>query len=170
MRYFVENADYTGNEPILYDENALTEYALKVYDECRETGDYKCVNNYKKSELYYYETALKFLNDRFSNDDIPFKMAETYEHRDFDENIRCDVDTPFANCVIIHLSNGWHILKSYNKTIAKKHYGKQKVIIDLRYYNYSASTGKHRNYLLGETLKDTDKKIKNGEYQTADLN
>lgn len=47
MRYFVENADYTGNEPILYDENALTEYALKVYDECKETGDCECVNDYK---------------------------------------------------------------------------------------------------------------------------
>ena len=167
MRYFVENADRTGNKPILYDENALTEYALKVYDECKEE---QILAYYVRADLYYYETALKFLNDRFSNGDTPFKMAETYEHRDFDENIRCDIDTPFANCVIIHLSNGWHILKSYNKTIAKKHYGKQKVIIDLRYYNYSASTGKHRNYFLGETLKDTDKKIKNGEYQTADLN
>lgn len=167
MRYFVENADYTGNKPILYDENALTEYALKVYDEYK---DKQILAYYVRADLYYYETALKFLNSRFSNDDTPFKTAETYEHRDFDENIRCDIDTPFANCVIIHLSNGWHILKSYNKTIAKKHYGKQKVIIDLRYYNYSASTGKHRNYFLGETLKDTDKKIKNGEYQTADLN
>ena len=44
------------------------------------------------------------------------------------------------------------------------------IYIDLRYYNHSASTGKHLNYFLGETLKDTDKKIKNGEYQTADLN
>ena len=76
MKYFVENADYTGNEPILYDENALTEYALKVYDECKETGDYECVNDYKKSELYYYETALKFLNERFSNDDTPLKWRK----------------------------------------------------------------------------------------------
>ena len=118
MRYFVENADYTGNKPILYDENALTEYALKVYDECKEE---QILIYYVRAELHYYETALKFLNDRFSNGDTPFKMAEIYEHRDFDENIRCDIDTPFANCVIIHLSNGWHILKSYNKTIAKKH-------------------------------------------------
>ena len=167
MRYFVENSDRTGNKPILYDEYALTEYALKVYDECKDT---QILAYYACADLYYYETALKFLNSRFSNGDTPFKMAETYENRDFDDNIRCDIDTPFANCVIIHLSNGWNILKSYNKTIAKKHYMKQKVIIDLRYYNYSSSTGKHRNYFLGETLKDTDKKIKNGEYQTADLN
>ena len=46
----------------------------------------------------------------------------------------------------------------------------QDVIIDLRYYNYSASTGKRHNYFLNETLKDTDKKIKSGEYKTADLN
>lgn len=167
MKYFIENADYTDNKPVLYDENALTEYALKVYDEIGDNE--QCLAYYVRADLYYYETALNFLNERFSDGDTPFKMAETYENRDFDENIRCDTDTPFANCVIIHLSNGWHILKSYNKTIAKKHYGKQKVIIDLRYYNYSATTGKHRNYFLGETLKDTDKKIKNGEYQTADL-
>ena len=82
--------------------------------------------------------------------------------------INCEISTPFTNCVIVHLSNGWNILKSYNTTIAMRK--GQEVIIDPRYYNYSASTGKHRNYFLGETLKDTDKKIKNGEYQTTDLN
>ena len=90
------------------------------------------------------------------------------EKEDLTDMINCKISTPFTNCVIVHLSNGWNILKSYNTTIAMRK--EQEVIIDSRYYNYSASTGKHRNYFLGETLKDTDKKIKNGEYQTADLN
>ena len=90
------------------------------------------------------------------------------EKENLTDMINCRISTPFTNCVIVHLSNGWNILKSYNTTIAMRK--GQEVIIDSRYYNYSASTGKHRNYFLGETLKDTDKKIKNGEYQTADLN
>ena len=90
------------------------------------------------------------------------------EKENLTDMINCKISTPFTNCVIVHLSNGWHILKSYNVTIAMRK--GQEVIIDLRYYNYSTSTGKHRNYFLNETLKDTDKKIKNGEYKTADLN
>lgn len=90
------------------------------------------------------------------------------EKENLTDMINCRISTPFTNCVIVHLSNGWNILKSYNTTIAMRK--GQEVIIDLRYYNYSASTGKHRNYFLNETLKDTDKKIKNGEYKTADLN
>ena len=90
------------------------------------------------------------------------------EKENLTDMINCKISTPFTNCVIVHLSNGWNILKSYNTTIAMRK--GQEVIIDSKYYNYSASTGKHRNYFLGETLKDTDKKIKNGEYQTADLN
>ena len=90
------------------------------------------------------------------------------EKENLTDMINCRISTPFTNCVIVHLSNGWDILKSYNTTIAMRK--EQEVIIDLRYYNYSASTGKHRNYFLGETLKDTDKKIKSGENQTPDLN
>ena len=87
------------------------------------------------------------------------------EKENLTDMINCKIS---INCVIVHLSNGWNILKSYHTTIAMRK--GQEVIIDSRYYNYSASTGKHRNYFLSETLKDTDKKIKNGEYQTADLN
>lgn len=90
------------------------------------------------------------------------------ENENLTDMINCRTFTPFANCVIVYLSNGWSILKSYNTTIAMRK--EQEVIIDSKYYNYSVTTNKHRKYFLNETLKDTDKKIKSGEYKTADLN
>lgn len=118
-------------------------------------------------EMYNdYEDILTDFENNLSS--IGVEEINTYEDKDYGEDIKFDIETPFANCVIIFMSNGWRILKSYNKTIAKKK--GDKTYIDLRYYNYSASTGKHRNYFLRETLKDTDKKIKSGEYKTADLN
>lgn len=116
-----------------------------------------------------YDDYQNVLQDfEYGMNEIGYSDLEITEKDDLTDMINCKISTPFTNCVIVHLSNGWNILKSYNTTIAMRK--GQEVIIDLRYYNYSASTGKHRNYFLGETLKDTDKKIKNGEYQTADLN
>ena len=116
-----------------------------------------------------YDDYQNVLQDfEYGMNEIGYSDLEITEKNDLTDMINCKISTPFTNCVIVHLSNGWNILKSYNTTIAMRK--GQEVIIDPRYYNYSASTGKHRNYFLGETLKDTDKKIKNGEYQTADLN
>lgn len=116
-----------------------------------------------------YDDYQNVLQDfEYGMNEIGYSDLEITEKDDLTDMINCKISTPFTNCVIVHLSNGWSILKSYNTTIAMRK--GQEVIIDSRYYNYSASTGKHRNYFLGETLKDTDKKIKNGEYQTADLN
>ena len=120
----------------------------------------------KKTDYDDYQSVLQ--DFEYGMDEIGYSDLEITEKDDLTDMINCRISTPFTNCVIVHLSNGWNILKSYNTTIAMRK--GQEVIIDLRYYNYSASTGKHRNYFLGETLKDTDKKIKNGEYQTADLN
>lgn len=116
-----------------------------------------------------YDDYQNILQDfEYGMNEIGYSDLEITEKDDLTDIINCKISTPFTNCVIIHLSNGWNILKSYNTTIAMRK--GQEVIIDLRYYNYSASTGKHRNYFLNETLKDTDKKIKSGEYKTADLN
>lgn len=78
MRYFIENADYLDN-PVIYDENALIDYALETYKECKEDGGYyELLSDYKKKDLMNPDTALNFLNDRFSNDDEPFKEATLY--------------------------------------------------------------------------------------------
>lgn len=168
MKYYVENADYTQNKPVLYSEKTLIEYAMKLYTEYSEQGQYDwLLEKYpEKNKLSVVSICLNFLNDRFSDDDTPFKECEIYDN-DM-EDLRVVTSTPMPNCVIITLSNGTQILKSYDKTIAKKYKGK--VTLDGNYYNFSSSTGKHRNYFLNEDLKTTEKKIKSGEYKLQGLN
>jgi hypothetical protein len=42
--------------------------------------------------------------------------------------------------------------------------------LDINKWDYSVITGKYRNIFLGETKKETEVKIKSGEYKLADLN
>jgi len=62
--------------------------------------------------------------------------------------------------------------KSYKSMIVKKDYEGEfvKIFLDRKYWNYSTTTGKYRNIFLNETIKDTRKKIKSGEYILTDLN
>ncbi len=64
------------------------------------------------------------------------------------------------------------VFQSYKSTIAKKYYGCDKLFVELdkTYWDYSTTTGKYRNQFLGETKKETEKKIKSGEYVLVDLN
>ena len=45
-----------------------------------------------------------------------------------------------------------------------------KTCLDENTWDYSKTTGKYRNIFLGETRKETEKKIKSGEYILTDLN
>jgi len=47
--------------------------------------------------------------------------------------------------------------------------GFEVVILDEKYWNWSATTGQYRNKFLGEGVADTRKKIKDGTYQLANL-
>ena len=58
--------------------------------------------------------------------------------------------------------------QSYESIIAIKEAGK--VTLDITCWDYSKTTGKYRNQFLGEDKRTTEKKIKDGEYQLADLN
>jgi len=61
------------------------------------------------------------------------------------------------------------MFQSYDSNIAfKGHDGN--VFLDERKWDYSTTTGKYRNQFLGETKKETEKKIKAGIYQLVDLN
>ena len=69
--------------------------------------------------------------------------------------------------------------QSYETIIAKKEYGckneitgkyETRVTLDVNAWDYSVTTGKYRNMFLNETKKETEVKIKSGEYQFADLN
>ena len=72
-----------------------------------------------------------------------------------------------ANQFIIYTTEG-SIFQSYNSTIVKIENGK--TYLDLNKWNYSKTTGKYRNIFLNENKKQTEEKIKNGEYILTDLN
>ena len=62
--------------------------------------------------------------------------------------------------------------QSYSSAIAKitfDHHG-TKTVLDKNYWDYSVTTGKYRNLFLNETKKETEAKIKSGEYKLKDLN
>ena len=60
------------------------------------------------------------------------------------------------------------IFQSYSSVIAIKQ-GK-KTTLDAEKWDYSVTTGKYRNLFLGETKKETEKKIKSGAYKLKNLN
>ncbi len=62
--------------------------------------------------------------------------------------------------------------QSYNSIIVKITFenGERVVYLDKNDWDYSKTTGKYRNQFLGETKKETEKKIKNGVYKLVNLN
>ena len=64
--------------------------------------------------------------------------------------------------------NGANYFQSYESIIVKRSNGK--IELDSYYWNYSRTTSKYRNIFLGETTKETQKKIDSGEYLLSDLN
>jgi hypothetical protein len=76
-----------------------------------------------------------------------------------------------ANQFIIFDSE-YTAFQSYDSVIVKTVFedGKRQVYLDEKYWNYSKTTSKYRNQFLGETTKETERKIKDGTYKLADLN
>ena len=60
------------------------------------------------------------------------------------------------------------VFQSYGSIIAANVEGK--TYIDKYKWDYSVTTGKYRNLFLGETKKDTERKIEEGLYILDDLN
>ena len=99
------------------------------------------------------------------------------------ENITSNNGNKIANQFVItdnhEMGNKIEYFQSYNSMIVKKDYndhsdqvgqGGLKIYLDQKYWNYSNTTGKYRNIFLGETITETKKKIKSGEYILTDLN
>lgn len=84
------------------------------------------------------------------------------------ENMTSSKGNKVPNQFIIIDKNKGVYFQSYNSIIAKKKAGR--VYLDKRYWDYSVTTGKYRNQFLGETRKETEAKIKSGEYILTDLN
>jgi hypothetical protein len=62
------------------------------------------------------------------------------------------------------------MFQSYDSNIAFRSFESGKVYLDERYWDYSVTTSKYRNQFLGETKKETEAKIKSGEYRLINLN
>ena len=60
--------------------------------------------------------------------------------------------------------------QSYDSIIAFLRYADNRVFLDEQFWDYSTTTGKYRNKFLGESKKETQKKIDAGEYILANLN
>ena len=91
------------------------------------------------------------------------------------ENMTSTNGNKVANQFIITDDRDNVYFQSYNSIIVKQDFdvigeGEVKTYLDKKYWNYSNTTGKYRNIFLNETIKDTRKKIKSGEYKLTDLN
>ena len=83
------------------------------------------------------------------------------------QNMVSNRGNKIANQFIIYTTEG-SIFQSYNSTIVKIENGK--TYLDLNKWDYSKTTGKYRNIFLNENKKQTEEKIKSGEYILTDLN
>ena len=83
------------------------------------------------------------------------------------QNMTSNNGNKIANQFVIYTDNG-SIFQSYNSTIVKIDSGK--TYLDKNTCDYSKTTGKYRNIFLNESKKDTEEKIKSGEYILTDLN
>ena len=86
------------------------------------------------------------------------------------KNITSTNGNKIANQFIVTDDHKNIYFQSYNSMIVKKDTLYNQVFLDQKYWNYSNTTGKYRNIFLNETIKDTRKKIKSGEYKLTDLN
>jgi len=88
------------------------------------------------------------------------------------ENIESNKGNKIANQFVITDDKQNEYFQSYNSMIVKKDYESDqvKIYLDQKYWNYSNTTGKYRNIFLNETITETKKKIKSGEYILTDLN
>lgn len=75
------------------------------------------------------------------------------------ENLEND-HGPIPNQFLINFQNG-SIFQSYKSIIAIEIFN---AVYLTEHWNYSSTIGRYRNIYLGEKRKETEKKIKTGEY------
>lgn len=73
------------------------------------------------------------------------------------------------NQFCIHTQDGVYF-QSYSRTIAFQRSGSNIVVLDKNYWDYSRTTSKYRSIFLGESTKETRKKVESGAYILKDLN
>ena len=75
---------------------------------------------------------------------------------------------PVANQFVVETEDGKYF-QSYDKVIAYID-NNGKILLDIKYWNYSRTTGKYRSVFLGESKAETLAKITSGKYPLKDLN
>ena len=104
---------------------------------------------------YLYAHDVRYLNFKKEN-----KMKV--------ENMTSNKGNSVPNQFIIYTNDGIYF-QSYNSIICKR--TENKVFLDSYYWDYSSTTAKYRrDFLNGEGVEATRKKIKSGEYILTDLN
>ena len=84
------------------------------------------------------------------------------------ENMTSKNGNKIANQFIITADDGVVYFQSYKSIIAMRK--NDKITLDKFKWDYSITTGKYRNLFLGETKKETQKKIDSGVYTLKNLN
>ena len=84
------------------------------------------------------------------------------------ENMRSSRGKEVPNQFTIQQKEGLYF-QSYASVIAFKPLS-GKIQLDRETWDFSVTTGKYRNQFLRETKKETEAKIKSGEYILTDLN
>lgn len=84
-------------------------------------------------------------------------------------NMTGQTGRPIANQFIISTEKGRYF-QSYGSLIVFIPFGGGKIQLDMKYWDYSTTTGKYRNQFLYEKKKETLVKIKSGEYVLTNLN
>lgn len=85
------------------------------------------------------------------------------------ENLESNKGNTIANQFEITAPEGRYF-QSYKSMIAFIPNNGGKIQLDSIFWDYSKTTGKYRNQFLGETKKETEKKIASGEYELTNLN
>lgn len=85
------------------------------------------------------------------------------------ENMTSSNGNKVSNQFVI-TDGDYEYFQSYATIIARRYIPTGAVMLDKNSWDYSITTGKYRNIFLGETKKETEKKIKSGEYILTDLN
>jgi len=81
------------------------------------------------------------------------------------ENMQSSSNNDIANQFII-TGKDYTLFQSYSSPIAMRKNGKVYIFKD---WDYSTTTGKYRNQFLGEQKKDTEAKLKSGDYIAVDF-
>ena len=86
-----------------------------------------------------------------------------------EENVINSRGNTVPNQFIIY-GDSFTCFQSYRSVIVKIDLNNGKTYLDESTWDYSQTTGRYRNQFLGETKKETEKKIASGQYILAQLN